>query len=232
MFKLIKQLYYSKLCGKRTNIKKVSEDYIYNLISRMTIREEVTSSEKSIRWHAYREAEKISDENVYPILAKIIEENHKNKETRSAAYTIIGYSLRKNFNKEACELLISKLGEETDKNVVSGILDRLACICIPEDIDMCLVIKCSQNDKWLIRHSAISALGSSATQANRDALLFYINQEDEKKYKYEITYANGALGQIGLKSDIPYLEKHIKSRKRDIRETAQYAIDRINERED
>ena len=209
----------------------MDEDKLYDLIARMTIKEQLTSSEESVSWNAYREAERISDETVYPILKKIIEENHKNKAVREAAYVIIGYSLRNIFNKEACIFLIQRLGEETDKYVVACILDKLARIHIPEDIDMSLVIKCSQNDKWLIRHSALNALGSSSTHANRKALLFFINQEDEKKYEYEIIYANASLGSIGSKEDIPFLEKHVKSRKRDIRDSARFAIDRIKERE-
>ncbi len=208
----------------------MDENRLYDLIGRMTIKEHVSSSEESVSWKAYREAEQISDENVYPILFKIIEENPKDKSLRRAAYIVIGYSLKNIFNKEACIFLIHKLGEETDKYILESILDGLARIYIPEDIDMSLVIKCSQNDKWQIRHSAINALGSSATKKNREALIFYINQEDEKKYDYEITYANASLGKIGLKEDIPFLEKHIKSRKRDIRESALFAICRINER--
>ena len=210
----------------------MSEDELYDLIAKMTTKENVASSAESVRWKAYREAEQISDETVYPILMKIVEENSKNKEVRKAAYTTIGYSLRNIFNKDACIFIIQKLGEETDKYIVSGILDRLACFHIPEDIDMSLVIKYSQSDKWQIRHSAINALGSSATGANREALLFYINQEDEKKYDYEIVYANAALGKIGLKTDIPFIEKHAKSRKRDIRDSALFAIEKIIERED
>ena len=209
----------------------MDEDKLYDLIARMTIKEQLTSSEESVSWNAYREAERISDETVYPILKKIIEENHKNKAIREVAYFIMGYSLRNIFNKEACIFLIQKLDEETYMQGVTSILESLACIHIPEDIDMSLVIKCSQNDKWQIRHSALSALGSSATHANRDALLYFINQEDEKKYEYEIIYANASLGKIGLKEDIPYLEKHIKSRKRAISDSAQFAIDRIKERE-
>jgi HEAT repeat protein len=209
----------------------MDEDKLYDLIARMTIKEQLTSSEESVSWNAYREAERISDETVYPILKKIIEENHKNKAVREAAYVIIGYSLRNIFNKEACIFLIQRLDEETDKYVVACILDKLARIHIPEDIDMSLVIKCSQNDKWQIRHSALNALGSSSTHANREALLFFINQEDEKKYEYEIIYANASLGSIGSKEDIPFLEKHVKSRKRDIRDSARFAIDRIKERE-
>ena len=52
----------------------MDEDKLYDLIARMTIKEQLTSSEESVSWNAYREAERISDETVYPILKKIIEE--------------------------------------------------------------------------------------------------------------------------------------------------------------
>ena len=202
----------------------MNEDELYDLIARMTIKEHATSSKESVSWNAYREAERISDETVYPILMRIIEENHKNKAVRRAAYVIIGYSLRNIFNKEACIFLIQKLDEETDRQGVESILEGLSRIHIPEDIDMSLVIKCSQNDKWQICHSALDALGSSATKANRNALLFFINQEDENKYKYEIIYANASLGKIGLKEDIPFLEKHIKSRRKETLELVRYLL--------
>ena len=104
----------------------MSEDKLYNLISRMNIKEKATSSEESVSWNAYREAEQISDETVYPVLMKIIEENPKNKAVRNAAYIIIGYALRNIFNDEACIFLIQKLGKETDKKVIESILDCLA----------------------------------------------------------------------------------------------------------
>ncbi len=54
-----------------------------------------------------------------------------------------------------------------------------------------------------------------------------MKQEDEKKYKYEITYANAAMGKIGDPTDIPLLERHINSRIQDIKISAQMAIEKI-----
>ncbi|MDE7200494.1 MAG: hypothetical protein K2O91_00990 [Lachnospiraceae bacterium] len=61
-------------------------------------------------------------------------------------------------------------------------------------------------------------------------MAYYIGQSDEKKYKYEITYANAAMGKIGTVEYIPLLENHIHSRCPDIKGSAQTAIERIRER--
>lgn len=211
----------------------MNEEQLYDLISRMTIKEKVLSSDESVSWHAHREAEKITDESLFPVLMKIVDDNRqkKNKDIRNAAYFIIGVMLRNSFNKEACSFLIQQLRTETDKYVIESILDRLAAVSIPEEIDISLIIECSKNDKWQIRQSALNALGSSSTKESKEALSYYLNQEDEKKYEYEIVYSNASLGKIGTKKDIPLLQKHASSRKRDIRESAKFAIDSINNRE-
>ena len=50
----------------------MDEDKIYDLIARMTIKEHDISNKERESWNAYREAERISDETVYPILMRII----------------------------------------------------------------------------------------------------------------------------------------------------------------
>lgn len=57
--------------------------------------------------------------------------------------------------------------------------------------------------------------------------MYYINQDDEKKYKYEIIYANSSLSKIEIREDIKFLEKHINSRIPDIRYSARLAIENI-----
>ena len=208
----------------------MKEEQLNGLIEEMTFVDAPnTDSKDSISWHAHREAEKLSDESLYPILIKIIEDNpqKKKKDIRDAAYFILGKLLHNKFNKDACVFYIHRLAEETDKYVISSMLDRLIDVSIPEDVDISNIIECSKSDKWLIRHSALQALGSSSTPDSREALRYYINQDDEKKYDYEIVYANASMGKIGTKEDIPFLQKHIDSRKRDIRLSASAAIEKI-----
>lgn len=211
----------------------MNKEQIILLIERMNTVENVRESSDSISWKAHREAETLDDASLYPLLQEIICENSKPKEkkNRGAAYFIIGKLLINSFHKAACEFFIAQLMVETDKYIIASMLERMADIEIPSDICIEPLVYHSRNEKWLIRHSAICALGSSRTEMSKAALAFYLNQEDEKAYKQEIIYANASLGRIGELSDIPLLEKHILSRSRDIKISAQFAIDRIRKRE-
>lgn len=212
--------------------KIINEDQLKDLIKRMC--NEDDCSENSISWQAYREAEKLSNKSFLPFLQNTIIENQKNtkrdKTIRKSVYFIIGRILMNSFDEDGCIFLVERLNVETDKYIISDILGSLVWIDIPWNIDIEPIIHLSKSDKWLIRHSAIQALGSSATVKSKEALYFYLNQSDEKKYEFEIIYANVALGRMGKSEDITVLEKHLTSRVADVRDSAAYAIESIKER--
>ena len=212
--------------------KIVNEKQLKDLIKRMCNQDD--SSEGSISWQAYREAEKLSDKSLLPLLCNIIIENQKNvkrdKTIREAVYSIIGYILKKSFDEQACRFLVDRLDVETDKYVLAHILGLLTWVDIPLNVDIEPIIRLSKSGMWLTKHSAIQALGSSATVKSKEAIYFYLNQIDEKKYEHEIVYANFALGKIGKSEDIQVLEQKLSSEITDIRDSSQYAIDSIKER--
>ena len=212
----------------------MTKGQLEELIERMCVEEKCASSDESIRWHACREAEKISDSSLFPILQEFIslnsEDNKKDKKIRRAIYFIIGKMLQNSFDENLCKFLIERLNIENDKYALSEILDLLSFISIPEKIDISPLISCCTNDKWLIRYSAIQALGASATKESKEMITYYLNQTDYKKYKDEIIYANVALGKIGNIDDIPILEKYLTSRIRDIKISAKFAIENIKSR--
>lgn len=210
----------------------MSDEYIAELILRMTTKEEVKSSVESISWKAHREAEMLSEASLYPALKEqiLLNSKPKDKKYRDAAYFILGKLLENNPDNEFIVFYLQLMKVETDKYILSSMLDRLSEIIIPSDISIEIIISLSMSEKWLIRHSAINALGSSATSASKQALYYYLNQVDENAYKYEIIYANASLGKIGSVEDIPVLEQHIKSKIRDVRYSAEFAIHRIQER--
>ena len=209
----------------------MNEEQLYDLIGRMNEKNNSHSSENSISFKAHREAEKLNDPLILPILIKIIKDNLSNnqKNIRSSAYYIMGKILKHSFDKSACEFLISSLAFEKDKYILSSILYGIADLKLPKDIDISLIVNCSKNEKWQIRHSAIFALRSSENPLAKKALYFYLNQDDEKKYEYEIIYSIASLGKIGNISDIKVLEKFLHSKKRDIKTSAEFAINTIKE---
>ena len=209
-----------------------NEEQLKDLIIRMC--NEDDCSEESISWQAYREAENISEKSFLPFLQNFVIENQKNaardKTVRKAVYHIIANIVKNSFDEQACRFLIDRLDVEKDKDILADILGYLTWVDIPWNIHIEPIIRLSKSDKWLIRHSAIQALGSSATVKSKEALHFYLNQTDEKKYKYEIIYANMALGKTGKSEDIAILEKHLRSRIPDISDSAVFAIESIKKR--
>lgn len=74
------------------------------------------------------------------------------------------------------------------------------------------------------------ALGKSNTNTSREAVRYWVKQADEKRHKFELIYANAALGNIGEPSDIALLEQHIHSRIPDVKDSSIYAINNIKQR--
>ena len=182
----------------------------------------------------------MTDPTIFPLLQEIIEENEGKKkekrEIRSAAYFIFGRLMQASFDQAACAFFLRRLGAETDKYILGSMLDRIydwwkyAGKSIPVGLDVSPILALTKDDRRSIRHSAICALGACPGKESRDALACYLTQEDEKAYKYEIYYANIAMQGIGEPEDIPLLERSLKSRRPDLKMTAQYAIQFIRER--
>ena len=183
-------------------------------------------------WIAHREAEKLDDAGLLPMLRELIEANSSKagNEIRENAYFVMGSLLKNNMEPSYCQFLIDSLRKESDKYVISSMLDSVKCLHIPRAVNIEPMIECSRNDKWQIRHSAINALWASHSEPSREAARYWVRQTDEKTYKYELIFAQASLGYIGEPQDVELLEKHVHSRIRDVRDSAQYAINNIKTR--
>lgn len=110
---------------------------------------------------------------------------------------------------------------------MSSLLDRIANIKKPIGTDLQPLIQSIKNDKWLIRHTAIRSLNYSFDSVAETALIEILDSSNDP---YNLTYANATLNKIGTIRAIPHLEKHLKSRKRDVKDSAKYAIEEIIKR--
>lgn len=208
------------------------EEYLYELVEKMTVKEDVKSSDESVSFKAHREAEKIDDVKALEILKKMIISHSlkKDKKFRNACYFIYGNLISKFPIYDYVAFYMECIKKENDKYIISAMLDGLCNADIPKGISADAVVALSDSEIWQIRYSAISALGCFCNEQSREKLREYILKEDEKKFKEEIIYANAAIGKCGEKEDISYLELHKNSKIRDIRISSVLAIQKITER--
>jgi HEAT repeat protein len=200
------------------------KDYNINqLIENMIIKEKVNNSDNSISFKAHRIAENINDPDLIPILINIIN-NENNKNKRDAEYFILGKITKNTLNQESLKYLISRLEYETDKYVLMTLLDRISEIYKSNIISMDKIIQLCNDKRWQVRQSAIRALNKECDKNVENKLIEIINSDSDS---YDKCYANSCLNKIGTINAIPSLELLLKSKIRDIKLSANLAIEEI-----
>ncbi len=207
------------------------DEYLINLIERMLdtsdqIMEAGYDSSKTISWIALREAEKVHHADFIAPLITFIDKE-KDKKRRDKAYFLLGHIAKNTNNTTALNYLIQRVDKETDKYIIASLLDRIGNINKPIGTDLQPLIHATKNDKWVIRHSAIQSLNNSADSLAETALIEILDSSNDP---YNLTYSNATLNKIGTLRAIPHLEKHLKSRKSDVKDSAKLAIEEILKR--
>lgn len=198
-----------------------------DLIQRMTTREEIVNSDDSISWQAHREAELLEDQTLVDELDTYLDQKPAIAQ-RSAAYFIIG-KIGRNCLSEACaSRLIGFSSKEKDKHALAGILLLLADIPKSESVDVKPLFPLLKDKQWRVRHSAIQSLKRCQNAEAEDRLLEILATTSDP---YDATYCHATLNQIGTRKALPALAQNLKSRKHDVKVSAQAAIEAIEARE-
>jgi HEAT repeat protein len=206
-------------------------EYLTDIILRMNdksdqIMEPGYNSSETISWKALREAEKVDNVNYISELIQFID-SEKDKKERDKAYFLLGHIAKNTSDINATEYLIKRVDKETDKYIVSSLLDRISNLKKPNGIDLQPLINAIENSKWQIRQSAIQSLKNSEDRISEKALIGILSVSEDQ---YDLTYANATLNNMGTERAIPFLEKHLNSRKRDVKGSAKFAIESIKKR--
>jgi HEAT repeat protein len=201
---------------------------LLDLIARMTAKEpRCLNSDDSLAWHAYREAEKLEVPSLVEELAAFLQ-HEREKDRRRAAYFILGKLGRKVRASECSSILLSYLDKETNKYVVSDLLRALSEIRKPNHLDLGPVFRRLEDDRWLVRYSAIKALKYTDPPEPENRLLQLLQNTTDPN---DMIYCQATLSEIGTAKALPFIEKNLKSRKRDVKMSAQFAIEAIKVRE-
>lgn len=186
----------------------------------------VIESDKKVSWRAYREAETLAEpEWIAPLMEMI--EKESSETARRAAYFVLGKISKNTGSDAAVVFLVDRAYWETDRYLSSSIYDLLADIPKPDGIDTSTLRLAVIDEDSLIRHSAIRALQWSGDPDVEDILISISDSSDDP---FDVTYANAALNRSGTDKALSTLEKHVKSRKRDVAVSAKLAIEKITKR--
>jgi HEAT repeat protein len=203
-------------------------DYFADLVDRMAHQDEPgASSSQSVSWAAHREAEQLRDVGSVDELVRMAA-GDKNKRRRAACYFIIG-KIGGNLQDARCaSVLLELLKTETDKYNIAAILDRVAEIDKPPTVDIAGVYALLDDSRWLVRHAAIRAINRSQSDMAEARVLQHLTSTEDAHDKI---YCHVVLGNIGTLAAIAAIEKNLASRKPDVKDSAQVAIQAIRDRQ-
>jgi HEAT repeat protein len=111
--------------------------------------------------------------------------------------------------------------------VLSSLLDALRGVAKPQNLDLKPVFHFLHDHRWSVRHSAIRALSRTESSEAEDRLIELLNETIDE---YDMVYCHATLNEIGTPKAIPHLQKNLSSRKRDVKHSAQSAIEAIEMR--
>jgi len=186
------------------------------------------NSENSISWHAHREAEQLADISMIDELKSFLVEK-PSKEERSAAYFILGKIGTNSVSQRCATALIKYSTIETDKYLLSNILDRIADIPLEAEVELDPLFLLLNDKRWLVRRSAIQSLKGSENSNAETKLLDVLAAVTDP---IDIVFCHSTLNRIGTRKSLPAIKQGLTSRKRDVKMSAQSAIEAIETRED
>lgn len=201
---------------------------LVDLVARMTTPEpRCTNSADSISWHAHREAEALADPSTVDELGEYVQ-SEPDKKRRKAGYFILGKLGQKLRGYDCASVLLARVSEETDKYVLSRLLEALGEIRKPESLDLRPVFPLLQDKRWLVRHSAIRSLIRADSPEAESQILHALETMSDP---FDITYCQATLSEIGRARALPFLEKNLTSRNQHVKESARWAVEAIKRRE-
>lgn len=184
-------------------------------------------SSKSISWKALREAETLTN---HKYINNIIENisSEKNKKRREYMYFTVDRICENKPYQKGLEFIIDRLDKETDKYVLSSMLDRIEWLQKSAETDLSKIIKCLKHKTWQVRYSAINALRNTNNFVVDVLMMQILNNENSNKH--EISYALGVVYNCGTDKCIAAVEKQTHNKSRNIKAEAKETLRSLKEK--
>jgi soluble cytochrome b562 len=185
-------------------------------------------SSKTISWKALREAETLTDTDfIDNIIENVIIE--KNKKRRNYMYFIVGRICENKSYQKGLEFLIDQIDKETDKYIISGILDRISDLEKPAKTNLSKIFEAINHKTWQVKYSAINALKNTNNPEVEKRMIELIESQPLEK-SYVTSYAINVLYNCGSVKCISTLEKQLTNKSRNIKDQAKNTLQLLKQK--
>jgi HEAT repeat protein len=206
------------------------QKYLADLIDRMTDKSDHIiapgfDSTKTNSWKATREAEKLDDPKYIPLLKTFIEKEEDERK-RDRAYFILGHVAMNTSDASVSSFFIERIKHESD-DVLSSMLLNLKPLFKSKGTDISPLIELLSSPNEEVKLAAIQALNHAEDEAAESALIKIVEAANEG---YELLYALEVLRDSGTKRANAAIQRHINSKKKEVRTLAAEAMSEIKAR--
>ncbi len=157
----------------------MNKTQLENLIKRMNtpFEPEIKVSREMESWKARREAEKLSDTALLPVLEQIIDEHRcesdGERELRIDARFIYAKILSNNFDEKGFLFLLNELFTETDYRTIESILTNIWFLDIPQDTKLSPLLNFAETANRENLRMILNILSEYKNKGNKDAIFAY-----------------------------------------------------------
>ena len=136
--------------------------------------------------------------------------------------------LQKRRTREALRLLQHLDARDPDPNILNLLAYQISDI--PDGADLTMLLALTEHPKTDVRERALCAIGGSESELARTYLRSFLRQAKADAQQSEICAACAGLGKNGTAEDAPLLSKLAHARRKTIRESAAFHLQRIRAR--
>ena len=157
----------------------MNKTQLENLIKRMNtpFEPEIKVSREMESWKARREAEKLSDTALLPVLEQIIDEHRcesdGERELRIDARFIYAKILSNNFDEKGFLFLLNELFTETDYWTIKSILTNIWFLDIQQDTKLSPLLNFAETANRENLQTILNVLSEYKNKGNKDAISAY-----------------------------------------------------------
>ncbi len=157
----------------------MNKTQLENLIKRMNtpFEPEIKVSREMESWKARREAEKLSDTALLPVLEQIIDEHRGesdgDRELRRDARFIYAKILSNNFDEKGFLFLLNELFTETDYWTIKSILTNIWFLDIQQDTKLSPLLNFAETANRENLQTILNVLSEYKNKGNKDAISAY-----------------------------------------------------------